>query len=43
MKFRDQTLLEKCYESILISEDVRSKFDKLQLALDVAGINPTVG
>ena len=43
MKSSDQILLEEAYNSILISEDMSSNLDKLQLALDVAGIEPTVG
>ena len=43
MKSRDQKLLEEAYHSILMSEDLESKLNKLQMALDVAGIEPTIG
>ena len=43
MKSKDQISLEAAYNSILIAEDVSNNLDKLQLALDVAGIEPTVG
>jgi hypothetical protein len=43
MKLKDQKLLEECYNTVLLREDMNSKLDKLQLALDVAGVEPTVG
>ena len=43
MKTFDQLLLEQAYETVILNEDLSSKLDKLQLALDLAGIEPTVG
>jgi hypothetical protein len=43
MKSKDQISLEAAYNSIIIAEDASNNLDKLQLALDVAGIEPTVG
>jgi hypothetical protein len=43
MKSKDQILLEQAYDDIVLAEDVSSKLDKIQLALDIAGIEPTIG
>jgi hypothetical protein len=43
MKTAEQKQLEAAYELVLLKEETTNKLDALQLALDVAGLEPTVG
>lgn len=43
MKTAEQKQLEAAYDLVLLKEETTNKLDALQLALDVAGLEPTVG